>query len=359
MARHRSRLVPPGGPRTVRRRPTLPGVQRAQVPLGRLGDPRALAPGLESFAGAAFDPVGGTTRGTPQQRSDLAARTAALGRNAAITPPSSFLGPGPGLPTIGADDPTRGLGQPGPATGGVGPPATGGFGGIGGVRVGGFSFGGGLGVGETGQFATPSGTLAAEQGRGVQFPGPGEGFGSLDAAGIAARNLDPRTGRPLQHPEDRRGPGGGLLPPVPFQSFDDFFASRRLARQFQTQIENPFPAGGGFRFTQEQARVRAAGGDPGESTFIGAPGQQAAGQLPGGSPSGAAPPIQQAGPPTGAFGFGRADAAQPSSAAVGTAGQNAGLLEQQALFAALKEAFMERLLGSLGRLGGQARGLGV
>lgn len=344
-----SQTPPTRGPRTVRRRPTLPGVQRAQVPIGRLGDPRSVPSGLEAFAG--FEGLqrppspGGTTRGTPQERADLERRLAATQRNLRITPSSSLRGPGPGSPP-GIGDQLGPNSQLGPDTGGLNPPATGGFGGLGGVRQGGFSFGGGLGTGETGRFATPAGILAAQQGRGVQFPGPGEGFGSLDAAGIAARQLDPRTGRPLEQPADRTRPGlSGTLPPVPFQSFDDFFAMRRLQRQAEIQEQNPFPFGGGFRFTPEQARIRAAGGDPGESTFIGAPGQQATGGVPGagGGPAGVAPPgpIQQAGSPTGAFGSG---GSQRDVEPTGLAGFNAGLLENQAIFAALRDALLQRLI---------------
>ena len=328
------------------RRPTLPGVRRAAVPVGRFGASRGLQPGLEAFLGpAGITPPGGialpggTTRGTPQQRTDLAARTTALQRIPPGTPLSHV--PGHVSEGVGAGDPVAGLGQPGPNAG-IGSGIADRFNPFNDPSrsrpdVPGF-------LGDAGRAQLHPG----QGGPGVQFPQASgtAGFQSLDAAGIAARRLDPRTGRPLSAPEDQRIPGfSGTVAPPPFQSFDDFFAARRFRTGLETQQQNPFPFGGGNRLTPEQGRQRAAGEPFGESTFISQPGQAAGGVGPGIGEAMGTPgptPFQAAGPPTGVFGSGGVQGAEPVGS--GAVGLNAGLIEQQGLYAALREKFMSQLI---------------
>lgn len=277
-------FIPPEISTRVRRRPNLPGVTRRAVPGSRLGNRNLLPPGFESFVNFdGLDAVGGTTRGTPQQRADLFRQVGLQGaRGAGNLPPSGF----PPLPSpIGAEN----IGQPGPDTlagAGVTPDLTGGR-----FATGGPSF--------RGQAIQANQRNAARQQR-ETIPTPGispETQRQRAITGAAAAQ-----GRLRQ---------GSILPPVPFQSFDDFFAARNLARQFQIQEQNPAPFGGGGR-------------------------------------DAAAPPAvpQAAGPPRGSFDAG---GPRPEVSGGGVGGINLGLLENQALFAALRDALLGRLIpGALG-----------
>lgn len=307
MSRHGSSglTLGPNKQSPIRRRPNLPGAPRTS-PGQRLGDRRQIPPGLEPFVGAAGrTPIGGANRGTPQQR-------AAQQRNAQITP-SSF-GPtlppvGPGQLPIGPEaasfDPNRAFGRD------AGPPVPG--------------------------FLGAAGRNAISPGQGGPGapapPGRSEQQQRVFDTGALAQS----QGRLFQN---------SILPPLPFQSFDDFFRANALGRQLRNFNNNPPPPGGGNRFTPDQARIRAAGGDPGSSTFVSGPGQQPTGQVPGGGqlPGAGAPvPPQSAAPP----GFGSGGSQREDVGGGAGAGLNVGLIENQAIFAALREQFMRALIPQL------------
>ena len=289
--------VRPTGPLGVRR-PNLPGVRRRSISPG-LGDRRVIPPGLESFVGAAgLEPAGGSQRG---------------------------------IGGIGAGDPNRGLGTIGPDANSFDPNRA--FGRDAGPGVPGF-----LGDAARDALANPQGRATAPPGRSEQ----------------QQRVFDLGSGAEAQG----RRFGNNILAPVPFQSFDDFFRARALASQARNFANNPFPAGGGNRFTVDQARTREAGGDPGQSTFIANPFRGAggaaggaAGGPPGTQPGAGAVPPQDAAPPGAerlGGGFGSGGSQRDDLGGGAGAGFNLGLQENQAVFAALREQFMRALIPLLG-----------
>lgn len=268
-------------PPEITRRPNLPGVRRSNVRLrGRVSPgavPGGLATGLSPAPGLEPLPGSGSSAGT-------------------------LPGPGP-LNT--------------PLTTALG------------------SFGSGEGFGAPREsFAPVSGFLGdatrsalAPQGGapqtarlGASAPGQVEGLTALRQRNLGA-----------QAESQGRLIGNSIVPPVPFQSFQDFFRARSLQRQFQNSIDGP--SGQRNSIPIDQARLRAAGQpfEGAQSAGVGgAPGGEAAA-----TSSGATQPLVAG-----------AQAQQQQPVAGGLGGFNLGLAENQALFAALRQAFMRMLVPS-------------